>query len=166
MAKADELGFNALIKPTIVDEKQEDIKNSNDSVNKDKKDDKSDIQTDNQIDSNQDNSTDIQSDKKQIKKQNDKKLININTQKDNKKDKQKNNQKNIKKSISKDTPESPMDILIASKKKSIVKKFVGLHLPLDVDNALIQFKKDTDIDKSEAVAYAIRLFLKDYFKKL
>jgi len=62
-------------------------------------------------------------------------------------------------------PQSPMDALIASKKKGESKVFVGLHLTEDVDRVLTQFKKDTDIDRSEAVTNAVRLFLKDYFDK-
>jgi hypothetical protein len=130
LAKADELGFNALVKP-ILDEK--------------------DNQTDNQIDSNKDIKSDIRKDKKQSKKKT--------SNKSNKKIIPKGNKKNNQKDI----PKSPMDILLASKKKRIIKKFVGLHLPIDVDEALTQFKKDNDIDKSETVAIAIRLFLKDYF---
>ena len=150
MAKADELGFNALIKP-ILDENE-----VNDVDNKDKdKDSQLDIKTDNQIDSNKD----ITKDKKQNKNKADNKSKKVTVQKDNKKNIQKGNKKDTPKDISK----SPMDILLASKKKRIVKKFVGLHLPSDVDEALTQFKKDNDIDKSETVAIAVRLFLKDYF---
>jgi len=150
LAKADELGFNALIKP-ILDENE-----VNDVDNKDKdKDSQLDIKTDNQIDSNKD----ITKDKKQNKNKADNKSKKVTVQKDNKKNIQKGNKKDTPKDISK----SPMDILLASKKKRIVKKFVGLHLPSDVDEALTQFKKDNDIDKSETVAIAVRLFLKDYF---
>ncbi|MGC7873710.1 hypothetical protein ACPUYX_19630 [Desulfosporosinus sp. SYSU MS00001] len=59
--------------------------------------------------------------------------------------------------------DSPLAALIASKKKGS-KVLVGLHLPEDVDEMLTKFKKDTDIDKSETVATAVRLFLKEYFE--
>jgi len=140
LAKADELGFNALIKP-ILDENEVDNQSDNQIDN----------QIDNKIDSNKDIQSDIPKDIPKDKNQNNKKA--------DKKSKNTTTQKDIKKDISK----SPMDIFLASKKKKIIKKFVGLHLPSDVDDALTQFKKDNDIDKSEVVAMAVRLFLKDYF---
>ncbi len=164
MAKADELGFNALIKP-ILEENQVDD-GDNDNINKEQ-DSQSDINIDNQIDNKEDiqsdipkdNKQDISKDKKHNKKKIDNKSNKTNTQKDNKKNIQKDNGRDTSKDISK----SPMDILLASKRKKIEKRFVGLHLPVDVDEALTQFKKDNDIDKSETVTIAIRLFLKDYF---
>ena len=124
------------------------------SLNNDK-DIKKDIPIDNKIDIQPDiSSTDL------ITK---KKTDNITKKKTIQKDKQKD--------IIKDaTPiletQSPMAALIASKKKGIGKVFVGLHLPEDVDRVLTQFKKDTDIDRSEAVSTAVRLFLNEYFDKL
>jgi hypothetical protein len=151
LAKADELGFNALIKP-ILNENQ--VNNENNNIDKNK-DNQSDIKKDNQSDIPKDNKRDIQKDNKKNEKKANNKTKNATIQK--------NNQQDIKRDIPKDISKSPMDILLASKKKKIVKKFVGLHLPSDVDDALTQFKKDNDIDKSEVVAIAVKLLLKDYF---
>jgi len=156
LAKADELGFNALIKPINTEVNK--VDNEKESNNDGSLDNKSDNLIDNKIDTQPDILKDIDKSTKKVDK--------VSEKQTNRKENKRNNQDDIKKGILKETPlpESPMAALIASKKKGVVKKFVGLHLPSDVDDVLTQFKKDTDIDKSEAVTEAVKLFLKDYFE--
>ena len=138
MARAEELNFNALIKPSIVEGIQGDgIKEGNKDI---PKNNISDIKIDNKLDIPLANNQVSKISKKKPRKQ---------TSKD-----------------SQPEIESPLAALIASKKgkRKVDKVFVGLHLPRDVDEALTQFKKDTDIDRSEAVASFVRILLKDYFE--
>ena len=150
MAKADELGFSALIKPKIEEIPVEEKVNI------------PDIKIDNSIDIQKDIDSNISiSDKKSIelsKKQTDKKTKNQSNKLEGKVDAKKDNLSDI---------ESSLTELIATRKskKKNSKVFVGLHLPEDVDEVLTQFKKDTDIDRSEAVASFVRIMLKDYFDK-
>lgn len=147
MARAEELNFNALIKPAVVEGIQgDDVKAGNES-NKD-------IKLDNKLDIplvNQPNS-------EIVKKKTGKTYSQRTGKQTSKNDKQKDSQPEL---------ESPLAALIASKKgkRKEDKVFVGLHLPRDVDEVLTQFKKDTDIDRSEAVASFVRILLKDYFDK-
>jgi len=149
LARAEELNFNALIKPSIVEGIQGDgIKEGNKS-NKD-------IPTDNISDILIDSNQDIKIDNKL-----DIPLANNQISKISKKKPRKQTSKNSQPEF-----ESPLAALIASKKgkRKEDKVFVGLHLPRDVDEVLTQFKKDTDIDRSEAVASFVRILLKDYFE--
>lgn len=157
MARAEELNFNALIKPVVVEGIQgDDIKAGNEGNQDIPVDNKMDIQLDNKIDNQLDISLDNHKTSK-LSKQKTKETPSQKTGKQtSKNDKQKDSQPEL---------ESPLAALIASKKKRKEDKvFVGLHLPRDVDEVLTQFKKDTDIDRSEAVASFVRIMLKDYFK--
>jgi len=165
LARAEELNFNALIKPAVVEGIQgDDIKAGNES--------NQDIPVNNKLDISLDNIPDTPSDNK-IDNQLDIPLANHSTSELSKKKTRETSSKRTGKQTSKNDKqkdsqpelESPLAALIASKKKRKEDKvFVGLHLPRDVDEVLTQFKKDTDIDRSEAVASFVRIMLKDYFE--
>lgn len=164
MARAEELNFNALIKPAVMEGIQgDDINVDNENL---------DIQVDSKLDISKDNIQDIKIDSK-IDNESDIPLTNQTASGLSKKKTRdtssqkagKQTSKNDKQKHSQLELESPLAALIASKKKRKQDKvFVGLHLPRDVDEVLTQFKKDTDIDRSEAVASFVRIMLKDYFE--
>ena len=157
MARAEELNFNALIKPAVVEGIQgDDIKAGNES--------NQDIPVDNIPDTPSDNKIDNQLDIP-LANHSTSELSKKKTRETSSKRTGKQTSKNDKQKDSQPELESPLAALIASKKKRKEDKvFVGLHLPRDVDEVLTQFKKDTDIDRSEAVASFVRIMLKDYFE--
>jgi len=165
LARAEELNFNALIKPVIVEGIQgDDIKVDNESNRDIRVDSKLDISKNNisdiKIDSKIDNESDIILTNQKASDLSKKKTRDTSIQKAGKQTGKNDKQKHS----SQLELESPLAALIASKKKRKEDKvFVGLHLPRDVDEVLTQFKKDTDIDRSEAVASFVRIMLKDYF---
>jgi len=165
LARADELNFNALIKPAIVEGIQgDDIKEGNESNLDILLDNKLDISPDNKVDISPDNKIDNQLDIP-LASQATSDLSKKKTRETSSQKTGKQTSKNDKQKDSQPELESPLAALIASKKKRKEDKvFVGLHLPRDVDEVLTQFKKDTDIDRSEAVASFVRIMLKDYFK--
>lgn len=189
MARKEELTFNPFMKPEIMEGEQG---NSDEVVVEGSEKDifsdiRKDINSDILQDINLDNQLDISLSNQQTSKLSDEitgeisnqtsrkdarnKTSGKGKQKTGKVDDKKDNQKvvplaQLDEESPQLGPESPMAALIASKKgRKNEKVFVGLHLPKDVDEVLTQFKKDTDIDRSEAVATAVRLLLKDYFDK-